>query len=161
MAETTRLQRVEQVARALEAKFGAQVLYRLMHARPRVGERVLASGSLALDMASGVGGFPRGHLAALVGPESSGKTTLAYHLLASAQRGGGLAALVDGEQSATPEVLRACGVDVDDLILATPADALEALAMADLLGRCHALDGLVVAGLERVAPRSLYQLQAG
>jgi recombination protein RecA len=147
-----RLELVEEVVRRLEARFGPGIIYRLSRARPKLGAVALSTGSLGLDRASGVGGVPRGRLSVLRGGESSGKTTLAYHLLAEAQRDGGLAALIDGEGAADPLAMRACGVDLDDLILASPRDAVEALEMVEILVRCRALDAVVASALPPARP---------
>jgi recombination protein RecA len=141
-----RLDLVDELVRELEARFGPGIIYRLSRARPKLGTAALSTGSLGLDRASGIGGVPRGRLSVFLGGDSSGKTTLACHLLAEAQRDGGLAALIDGEGSADPRSMRACGVDLDDLILASPADAVEALEMAEVLVRCRALDAVVFIG---------------
>jgi recombination protein RecA len=144
---TEKLEIVDELVRRLEARFGPGIIYRLSRARPKVGAAALSTGSLGLDLASGLGGVPRGRFSVLQGGESSGKTTLAYHLLAEAQRDGGLAALIDGEGAADPVAMRACGVDLDDLILASPRDAVEALEMVEILVRCRALDAVVASAL--------------
>jgi recombination protein RecA len=147
-----RLELVEELVRRLEARFGPGIIYRLSRARPKLGAVALSTGSLGLDRASGVGGVPRGRLSVLQGGDSSGKTTLAYHLLAEAQRDGGLAALIDGEGASDPLAMRACGVDLDDLILASPRDAAEALEMVEILVRCRALDAVVASALPPARP---------
>lgn len=147
-----RLELVDDLVRRLEARFGPGIIYRLSRARPKVGAAALSTGSLGLDRASGIGGVPRGRLSVFQGGDSSGKTTLAYHLLAEAQRDGGLAALIDGEGAADPLAMRACGVDLDDLILASPRDAVEALEMVEILMRCRALDAVVATALPTARP---------
>ena len=152
---TAKLEIVDELVRQLEARFGPGIIYRLARARPKVGAVVLSSGSLGLDLATRLGGVPRGRLSVYRGGASSGKTTLAYHLLAEAQRDGGLAALIDGEGAADPATLRACGVDLDDLILASPRDAAEALEMVEILARCRALDAVVATALPAARPSLL------
>jgi recombination protein RecA len=152
-----KLEVVDELVRRLEARFGPGIIYRLAQARPKVDAVTLSSGSLGLDRASGSGGVPRGRLTLYRGGESSGKTTLVYHLLAEAQRDGGLAALIDGEGAADPPSLRACGVDLDDLILASPRDAAEALEMVEILVRCRALDAVVATALPPSRPGLLAQ----
>jgi recombination protein RecA len=147
-----KLEIVDDLVRRLEARFGPGIIYRLSRARPKLGATVLSTGSLGLDRASGLGGVPRGRCSVLQGADSSGKTTLAYHLLAEAQRDDGLAALIDGEGTADPLAMRACGVDLDDLILASPRDAVEALEMIEILVRCRALDAVVASALPTVRP---------
>ena len=117
---------------------------------------MIPSGSLALDLATGLDGLPRGGVTELLGPESSGKTTLLYSTLAAVQRQGGLAALVDAEGSADPEALAASGIALDDLLIARPASAPDALLLLTILARCQALDAL---GLASVA--ALRDLPAG
>ncbi len=144
-----RQSRLQEVIAELERRFGPGVVYRLSQARPKLGARSVSTGSLGLDWATGVGGVPRGRITAVDGPESSGKTTLAYHVLADAQRDHGLAAFVDAEHSADPQALRECGVDFADLILGLPMDAAEALEMAGILARSAALDAVVLSALPR------------
>ena len=136
--------RLTEVIDELERRFGPGVVYRLSQARPKLGATTVSTGSLGIDLATGIGGMPRGHIASIDGPETSGKTTLAYHVLARAQADGGLAALVAAAQSADPAHLRACGVDLRSLLLAEPLDAVEALAMAAILTHSAALDAVVV-----------------
>lgn len=125
----------------LEARFGPNVARRLREVLPRQPwEGVVSSGSLALDRATVLGGFPRGHVSELVGSSSSGKTTLLYAALAAAQRAGGIAALVDAEGTADAEALLACGIDLDALVVARPASATDALLLLTILARCGALD---------------------
>jgi recombination protein RecA len=150
--QAARIELIDELVRRLEAKFGPGIVYRLSRARPKIGALAVSSGSLALDRATGIGGVPRGRLALLRGGPSSGKTTLAYHLLAEAQRDGGLAALIDGEGAADETALLACGVDLDDLILASPRDAVEALEMLEILVRCRALDAVVASALPPAGP---------
>lgn len=144
--------RLESVIHELELRFGSGVVYRLVNARPKLGARSVSTGSLGLDWISGVGGVPRGRVTTLDGPDSSGKTTISYHVLANAQREGGLAAFLDAEHSADPAELRACGVDFADLILGLPASAVEALEMAEILARSAALDAIVLNALRRPYP---------
>ncbi len=147
-----RQERLEGVIHELERRFGPGVVYRLSQARPKVGARAVSTGSLGLDRATGVGGVPRGRIATLDGPESSGKTTLAYHILANAQADRGLAAFVDAEQSADADEMRRCGVDLSDLVLGLPTSAAEALEMAEILARSAALDAVVVSEMPRPRP---------
>ena len=142
-----KLELVDELVRRLQARFGPGIIYRLSKASPKVGARVLSTGSLGLDRASRIGGVPRGGISVYQGSESSGKTTLASCLLAEGQRDGGLVALIDGEGAADPTALRACGVDLDDVILASPRDATEAFEMVEILVRCRALDAVVATAL--------------
>ncbi len=115
--------------------------------RPDQGATAVPSGSLGLDLATGVDGLPRGRLTELLGPPSSGKTALLYGALAVTQRAGGLAALIDAEGSADGDALTACGVDLDELLLARPASARDALLLLTILARCGGLDTLGVASI--------------
>jgi recombination protein RecA len=146
-ATTDRQSRLFDALRELERRFGPDVVYRLSQARPKLGERSVSSGSIGIDHITGIGGFPRGRPATIDGPESSGKTTLAYHLIANAQRDSGMAALIDVEQVVDPALLVSVGANLDDLVLGMPADPLEALEQADILARSATLDAIVVLGL--------------
>jgi recombination protein RecA len=152
---TIKIDIVEDLVRRLEARFGPGIIYRLSRARPKLGAVALSSGSLGLDRASGLGGVPRGRMSVFQGGDSSGKTTLSYHLLAEAQRDDGLAALIDGEGAADPLAMRTCGVDLEDLILASPRDANEALEMVEILARCRALDAIIASPLPAARPSLL------
>jgi len=143
----SKFEALEEVIRELERRFGSGIVYRLAQARPKIGERSVPTGSLALDYATGIGGVPRGRITEILGPDSSGKTSLAYHILANAQRDGGLAVLIDAEQSADAESMERCGVNLADLIVATPASVEEALKMVEILVRCGALDALMVSSI--------------
>lgn len=127
----------------LERRFGPGVVARLRDRPARdPADRVVPSGSVGLDRATGLGGLPRGHLTEYLGPESSGKTTLLYAALAATQRAGGLIALVDTEGSADGATLAACGVDLDRLIIARPTSARDALLLLTILARCGGLEAL-------------------
>jgi recombination protein RecA len=142
---TARARRIARALRQIEARFGPGVLRRL--GRPRPGGPAVPSGSLGLDLATGLRGFPRGHLSELVGGDSSGKTALLHSALAATQREGGLVALVDAEGSADGDALAACGIDLDDLLLVQPASAADALLDLAILARCGALDLLALSSV--------------
>lgn len=148
---TSLLPHDRRIARALallEARFGIAIARRLREAVPRQPEdRILPSGSLALDRATGLEGFPRGHVTEIIGGASSGKTALLYAALTATQRVGGLAALVDAEGTADPDTLLACGIDLETLVLARPASATDALLLLTILARCGALDLLVLSSI--------------
>jgi recombination protein RecA len=134
--------RIARALALLEARFGVAIARRLREAVPRQPEeRILPTGSLALDRATGLGGFPRGHVIELIGGASSGKTALLYAALAAAQRAGGLAALVDAEGTAAPDVLLACGIDLDTLVLARPVSATDALLVLPVILRLEPVGG--------------------
>ncbi|MBM3224255.1 MAG: recombinase RecA, partial [Candidatus Tectomicrobia bacterium] len=115
---------------------------------------VIPTGSLALDAALGVGGMPRGRIIEIYGPEASGKTTLALHVLASAQRSGGEAAFVDAEHALDPSYARKLGVNLDDLLISQPDSGEQALEITDVLVRSGALDVVVVDSVAALVPQA-------
>ena len=160
LALTERQGALEEIIHELERRFGPGVVYRISQARPKVGAVAVPTGSLALDYASGIGGAPRGRISEIFGPESCGKTTLAYHIIANAQRDYGLAALVDVGQTADALDMERCGVDTQNLILAVPTEAEEALEITEILVRCHALDVLVFSSVDALASLPSAKLSA-
>src|SRR3954466_3067240 len=121
----------------------------------------ISTGSLGLDIPLGVGGLPRGRVIEVYGPESSGKTTLALHVIAEAQKNGGTAAFVDAEHALDPVYARKLGVDVDELIVSQPDTGEQALEIVDTLVRSNAIDVLVVDSLARVVPRAELEGEMG
>ena len=129
--------------RAVEDRFGPGLIARLRDRAARdQSDHALPSGSLGLDLATDIGGLPRGGVTEFCGPETSGKTALLYATLAAAQRAGGLAALVDAEGGADGEALAWCGVDTAALLLARPPSAADALLLLSILARCGGFDAL-------------------
>src|ERR1700689_2728320 len=126
----------------------------------RMGENLnleiesISTGALALDLALGIGGLPRGRIVEIYGPESSGKSTLAMHVVAEAQRNGGIAAYIDAEHAMDPVYAGAIGVNVDDLLISQPDTGEQALEIADMLIRSGALDVLVVDSVAALTPRA-------
>src|ERR1700755_3575690 len=121
----------------------------------------ISTGSLGLDIALGVGGLPRGRVIEIYGPESSGKTTLALHVIAEAQRGGGTAAFVDAEHALDPVYARKLGVDIDELIVSQPDTGEQALEIVDTLVRSNAIDVLVVDSVAALVPRAEIEGEIG
>lgn len=121
----------------------------------------ISTGSLALDMALGIGGVPRGRVIEIFGPEASGKTTLALHVVAEAQKAGGEAAFIDTEHALDPTYARALGVDLDNLLLSQPDTAEQALEIADMLVRSGALDVVVVDSVAALVPRAEIEGEMG
>ena len=121
----------------------------------------ISSGSLGLDLALGVGGFPRGRVIEIYGPESSGKTTLALHAIAEAQKGGGTAAFIDAEHALDPVYAKKLGVDVDNLIVSQPDTGEQALEITDTLVRSNAIDILVVDSVAALVPRAEIEGEMG
>ncbi len=134
----------------------------------RMGQRpgdeqieVISSGSLGLDLALGIGGLPRGRIVEIYGPESSGKTTLALHAIAEAQRRGGTCAFIDAEHALDPIYARKLGVDVDNLLISQPDAGEQALEIADTLVRSGAIDVLVVDSVAALVPRAELEGEMG
>src|SRR5437588_2490612 len=114
----------------------------------------ISTGALALDIALGVGGLPRGRVVEIFGPEASGKTTLAMHVVAEAQRNGGICAYIDAEHAVDPVYARAIGVNVDELLISQPDTGEPALEIADTLIRSGATDVVVLASAAALTPRA-------
>jgi recombination protein RecA len=128
----------------IERQFGKGSIMKMGDFQERMAFEVVPSGSIALDLALGVGGYPRGRIVEIYGPESSGKTTLALHAIAEAQRGGGTAAFIDVEHALDPNYAAALGVDLDNLLVSQPDTGEQALEIAEMLTRSNAVDVIVV-----------------
>ncbi|UYH50911.1 recombinase RecA [Candidatus Kirkpatrickella diaphorinae] len=137
----------------IERAFGKGSIMR-MGQRPHEQVDVISTGSLSLDIALGIGGLPRGRIIEIYGPESSGKTTLALHAIAEAQKKGGVCAFVDAEHALDPGYARKLGVDLDNLLLSQPDAGEQALEIADTLVRSGAVDVLVVDSVAALVPRA-------
>jgi recombination protein RecA len=129
--------------------------------REKIEIETISTGSLSLDIALGVGGLPRGRVVEIYGPESSGKTTLALHAIAEAQRGGGTAAFVDAEHALDPVYAKKLGVDIDELIVSQPDTGEQALEIVDTLVRSNAIDILVVDSVAALVPRAEIEGEMG
>src|SRR6476620_780163 len=129
--------------------------------REKMEIETISTGSLGLDIALGVGGLPRGRIIEIYGPESSGKTTLALHAIAEAQRGGGCAAFVDAEHALDPSYAKKLGVDIDELIVSQPDTGEQALEIVDTLVRSNAIDVLVVDSVAALVPRAEIEGEMG
>ncbi len=121
----------------------------------------ISSGSIALDVALGVGGFPKGRIVEIYGPESSGKTTLAIHAVAEAQKAGGIAAIIDAEHAFDPYYARKLGVDIDELLISQPDNGEQALEIADNLIRSGALDIVVIDSVAALTPKAELEGEMG
>ena len=141
-----REQALESALGQIERQFGKGSVMR-MSDRPAVEIGAVSTGSLPLDLALGVGGLPRGRIVEIFGPEASGKTTLVYHVIAEAQRRGGICAFIDAEHSMDPSYAKRIGVDIDQLLVSQPDTGEQGLEIAELLLRSGALDVVAVAGL--------------
>lgn len=137
----------------IEKQFGRGSVIRLGE-KPRADVEIISTGSIALDMALGVGGIPRGRITEIYGQESSGKTTLAYHVVAEAQKAGGVAAFVDAEHSVEASYAARLGVDVDALLVSQPDTGEEALEIMDALIRSGAVDVVVLDSVAALVPKA-------
>jgi recombination protein RecA len=144
----------------IERQFGKGAIMKMGEAANRKVE-VISTGALALDLALGIGGVPRGRIVELYGPESSGKTSLALHIVAEAQRNGGIAAFIDAEHALDPIYAKAIGVDVDELLISQPDTGEQALEIADMLIRSGALDVLVIDSVAALVPRAEIEGEMG
>ncbi|MEU4241510.1 recombinase RecA [Actinoplanes sp. NPDC026619] len=144
----------------IDKQFGKGSVMRLGE-RPVVQTAVIPTGSIALDVALGVGGLPRGRVIEVYGPESSGKTTVALHAVANAQRNGGIAAFIDAEHALDPEYAKALGVDTDALLVSQPDTGEQALEIADMLIRSGALDVIVIDSVAALVPRAEIEGEMG
>lgn len=137
----------------IEKDFGKGAIMRLGDdKRPPI--QAISSGNPAIDIALGIGGFPRGRIVEIYGPESSGKTTVALHAIAQAQKGGGIAAFIDAEHALDPEYARALGVDTDSLLVSQPDTGEQALEIADMLVRSGAIDIVVIDSVAALTPKA-------
>lgn len=145
----------------IERQFGKGSIMRLGDANTLTGIRAIPTGSLALDLALGVGGLPSGRIVEIFGPESSGKTTVALHVIAEAQSRGGIAAFIDAEHALDPNYARRLGVDVDNLLVSQPDTGEQALEIAEALVRSGAVDVIVVDSVAALVPRAEIEGEMG
>src|SRR6204780_5127271 len=141
--------------------YGEGSIMRLGDARAKVKIEVIPTGALAVDLALGVGGVPRGRVVEIFGPESSGKTTLMLHVIANAQKGGGLAAFIDAEHALDPGYAKKLGVNLDDLLVSQPDSGEEALTICETLARSNALDVIVIDSVAALVPKAELEGEMG
>jgi recombination protein RecA len=144
----------------IERQFGKGSIMRMGDEEPQKVASI-STGALALDLALGVGGVPRGRIVEIYGPESSGKTTLALHIIAEAQKAGGLAAFIDAEHALDPTYAQAIGVDLENLYFSQPDNGEQALEIADTLVRSGALDVVVIDSVAALVPRAEIEGEMG
>jgi recombination protein RecA len=144
----------------IEKQFGKGAIMRMGESTHMQIESI-STGALSLDLALGIGGLPRGRIVELFGPESSGKSTLAMHVVAEAQRNGGICAYIDAEHAMDPIYARAIGVNVDDLLISQPDTGEQALEIADMLIRSGALDVIVIDSVAALTPRAEIEGEMG
>ena len=151
---------LEMALAGIEKQFGKGSVMK-MGDKTTLGIEIVPTGALALDLALGVGGLPRGRVIEIFGPESSGKSTLAMHVVAEAQRNGGICAYVDAEHAMDPIYARAIGVDVDELLISQPDTGEQALEITDMLVRSGALDVVVIDSVAALTPRAEIEGEMG
>jgi recombination protein RecA len=145
----------------IEKQFGKGAIMRLGEETGRLDMGVISTGSLSVDLALGVGGVPRGRIVEIYGPESGGKTTLSLHIIAEAQREGGVAAFVDAEHALDPHYAKALGVNTDELLVSQPDTGEQALEIVELLVRSGAVDVVVVDSVAALVPRAEIEGEMG
>ncbi|MEK7531916.1 MAG: recombinase RecA [Patescibacteria group bacterium] len=143
---------VEDTLRAIRAKFGDEAIMKLGDA-PRVDVKVISTGSIGLDDALGIGGIPCGRIIEIFGPESSGKTTLALHIVAEAQKEGGISAYIDAEHAMDPQYAKALGVKIDELLISQPDTGEQALEITESLVRSGKIDVVVIDSVAALTPK--------
>jgi len=160
-SETERTKALQLAVAQIEKQFGAGSIMRLGADAARVKVSAIPTGALSLDIALGVGGLPRGRVTEIFGPEASGKSTLALHVVANAQREGGLAAYVDAEHALDPAYSERIGVNLDDLLISQPDCGEDALNIAEMLVRSNAIDVIVVDSVAALVPRAELEGEIG
>jgi recombination protein RecA len=149
--------RIEDIGKAIEQitkDFGTGAIMRLGDAGAKLNISAIPTGSISLDIALGIGGIPRGRITEIYGPESAGKSTLAQHIIAQAQKTGGMAAYIDVEHALDPEYAANCGIHIDDLLISQPDTGEQALEICEALIRSNALDIVVVDSVAALVPRA-------
>ena len=144
--------RIDDTLRMIQAKFGEGSIL-MLGERPKVGVDAIPTGSLGLDIALGVGGLPRGRIVEIFGPESSGKTTLSLHVVAEAQKKGGVCAYIDSEHAMDPEYSRKLGVNIDQLLISQPDYGEQALDICESLVRSGKIDVVVIDSVAALTPK--------
>ena len=145
----------------IEKQFGKGSIMKLGEAEAKLNVDVIPTGALPLDIALGIGGVPRGRVVEIYGPESSGKTTLTLHIMAEAQKAGGVAAMIDAEHALDPVYARKLGLDIDNLLISQPDNAEQALEIAEHLVRSGAVDVVVIDSVAALVPRAEIEGEMG
>ncbi|MEY4229960.1 MAG: RecA protein [Actinomycetota bacterium] len=160
MSSNDRDKALDMALAQIDKQFGKGSIMR-MGDKTSMGIDVISTGALSLDLALGIGGLPRGRVVEIYGPESSGKSTLAMHVVAEAQRNGGICAYVDAEHAMDPIYAKAIGVDIDQLLISQPDTGEQALEIADMLVRSGAIDVLVIDSVAALTPRAEIEGEMG
>lgn len=155
-----RQQALERAISHIEKQYGKGTIMKL-GGDTRVDVPTISTGALSLDIALGVGGIPRGRIVEIFGPESSGKTTLTLHIIASAQKDGGMAAFIDAEHALDPDYAKKLGVDLDNLMVTQPDTGEQALEITELLVRSNAVDVVVIDSVAALVPRAEIEGEMG
>jgi recombination protein RecA len=145
----------------IQKQFGKGAIMKLGSGEANMGVEAISTGAVSLDIATGIGGIPRGRITEIFGPESSGKTTLALHIIAEAQKKGGKAAFIDAEHALDPEYAKNLGVDVNELLVSQPDTGEQALEICEMLVRSGAIDVIVVDSVAALVPRAEIQGEMG
>jgi recombination protein RecA len=161
MAEVAKIKALETTMGQLRKRFGDGAIMKLGDASNILNVAAIPTGSLALDMALGIGGVPRGRITEVYGPESSGKTTLCQHVIAEAQKAGGVAAFIDVEHALDPAYAKKCGVNIDELYVSQPDTGEQALEIAEALVRSGAVDVVVIDSVAALVPRAEIEGEMG
>ena len=159
--EMDKTKALDAAVKQIEKDFGKGAIMRWGEAGAKMSVETIPTGALSLDIALGVGGIPRGRVIEIFGPESSGKTTVALHMIAEAQKAGGYAAFIDAEHALDPEYAKHLGVDVDDLLISQPDTGEQALEICDALVRSGAIDIIVIDSVAALVPRAEIEGEMG
>lgn len=152
---------LQQALDQIQRQFGKGAIMKLGEAGPVSNIEVISSGSVSLDFATGVGGYPKGRIIEIYGPESSGKTTLTIHAIAECQKNGGQAAFIDAEHALDPVYAKNLGVNVDDLLVSQPDTGEQALEICEMLARSGAIDIIVIDSVAALVPKAEIQGEMG
>ena len=161
MADSNREKALNLALGTIEKAYGKGAIMRLGDEAAKIDIPVIPSGAISLDLALGVGGYPRGRVVEIYGPESSGKTTLTLHAIAECQKKGGIAAFIDAEHALDPSYSRKLGVNVDELLVSQPDNGEQALEIADTLVRSGAVDMIVIDSVAALVPRAEIEGEMG
>ncbi|HZQ84209.1 MAG TPA: recombinase RecA, partial [Acidimicrobiales bacterium] len=158
--QVDRQKALEMAMGQIDKQFGKGSVMK-MGERPQLDIEAISTGALSLDLALGIGGLPKGRVVEIYGPESSGKTTLAMHVVAEAQRMGGICAYIDAEHAVDPVYARQIGVDVDELLISQPDTGEQALEITDMLVRSGAIDVIVIDSVAALTPKAEIEGEMG
>ena len=161
MDQNERKEALDKALKGIEKDFGKGAIMRLGDAKANMNVEVIPTGILPLDIALGVGGIPRGRIIEIYGPESSGKTTVTLHMIAEAQKNGGIAAFIDAEHALDPVYAQHLGVDIDNLLISQPDSGEQALDIVEALVRSGAIDLIVVDSVAALVPKAEIEGEMG